>query len=295
MAYIIDMTIEALGRIGITPEYEEDNFFIFSYGDWPCLCIMSRPCTVKLMVYLYCSKTLEWPSESFYVSVCKSVSNYKYNYEEFLHAGDGGLLVTTYITPPYSVHPIRQMQLQIESFFNNSVPRAKSYIEGIPELRNPLGQYMNWGWTTPQEKIKREGRWTNVCQYTEGLVAVADKLGRYGFLDASAEIAIPCLWADAQPFSEGLAAVQSSNGLWGFIDRTGKVVIPYAWHQVKRFSGGLAAVMSAEEEWGFIDTDAQLVIPCRWAVADMFRNGHARVWDNDGLSYFIDRHGVVKN
>ena len=290
---IIDLTLEALARMEITPEHFEENLVIFFYGKWPCLGLKCRPYTVKMMVYLYSSDNLAWPSDSFQLSVCKSISSYKDEYEEYLYDDDGQLLVVTYITPPYSGQPVRLMQLQIERFFNTSVTRAMSYIEGITELRDALGQYTHWGWITPQEKISEKGCWTDVRQYTEGLVAVADKKGRYGFLDADAEVAIPCKWAYAQPFSEELAAVENYDGRYGFIDRTGKIAIPCEWHRAEWFSEGLAAVMSANGEWGFIDTEARLVIPCEWGEVDEFRNGHTQVWDNDGNTYAIDRNGNI--
>jgi WG containing repeat/Caspase domain len=56
---------------------------------------------------------------------------------------------------------------------------------------------------------------------------------------------------DLHPFSNGLAAVK--QGKWGFIDTTGKVVIPCEYDAVTRFSEGFAAVQK-DKQWFYINT-----------------------------------------
>ena len=44
--------------------------------------------------------------------------------------------------------------------------------------------------------------------------------------DASAQMTE---WKSVESFHEGLACVKDANGKWGYIDKTGKLVIPCKW------------------------------------------------------------------
>ena len=69
--------------------------------------------------------------------------------------------------------------------------------------------------------------------FTEGLAAVLDKnIDKYGFIDETSKVVIPCQWEFVGYFTEGLAAVMDEHGKFGFIDKTGKVVIPCQWEWV---------------------------------------------------------------
>ena len=48
-------------------------------------------------------------------------------------------------------------------------------------------------------------------------------------------------WKEVWNYYEGLANVKDANGKWGFIDKTGQVVIPCEWKGAGTFSEGLAA------------------------------------------------------
>ena len=50
-------------------------------------------------------------------------------------------------------------------------------------------------------------------------------------------------------FSEGMAAVQNLEGLWGYIDRSGKIVIPCEWEEAGEFNGGNMAVLMHPDSW----------------------------------------------
>lgn len=49
-------------------------------------------------------------------------------------------------------------------------------------------------------------------------------------------------------FSEGLAPVRQ-NGKWGYLDESGRLAIPCRYDRAYRFSGGLAVVGTGAEEW----------------------------------------------
>lgn len=50
--------------------------------------------------------------------------------------------------------------------------------------------------------------------------------GKYGFIDKTGQIAIPCIYDSVHCFNEGLAIVYK-NGYIGFVDKTGKSSFDY--------------------------------------------------------------------
>ena len=90
-------------------------------------------------------------------------------------------------------------------------------------------------------------------------------------------------------FSEGLAHVKDDNDKWGFIDKTGEVVIPCKWNTVNCFCEGLACVEDNSRKWGYIDKIGTLVIPCKWNWGHDFSKGLANVMDENKKWWKIDK------
>ena len=105
------------------------------------------------------------------------------------------------------------------------------------------------------------------------------------------------LYGQLPYFSEGLAAVENADGLYGFIDKTGKEVIPCQYYHAEGFSDGLAVVTDCVNfHEGYIDRNGNVVIPFQYDLAFSFSEGLAAVryyWPN-GLwdEGFIDKTGV---
>ena len=87
-------------------------------------------------------------------------------------------------------------------------------------------------------------KWKEVREYNEGLAGVKDADGKWGFIDKTGKLVIPCLWKKALFFSEGLVGVQDDNEKWGFIDKTGKVVLPFVRSNVQWFKNGRVRVQT---------------------------------------------------
>ncbi|WP_218240810.1 WG repeat-containing protein [Comamonas fluminis] len=63
-------------------------------------------------------------------------------------------------------------------------------------------------------------KYKNTKDYSEGLVAVQAKNGKWGYLDERQNWAIPPKFEDARDFKGGRASVKL-GGNWGFIDKRG--------------------------------------------------------------------------
>ena len=104
-------------------------------------------------------------------------------------------------------------------------------------------------------------KWKEVREYNEGLAGVKDADGKWGFIDKTGKLVIPCQWKKALFFSEGLAGVQDDNEKWGFIDKTGKVVLPFEWSNVQWFKNGRVRVQTVlGGGWHDIDKNGNKVI-----------------------------------
>ncbi len=117
---------------------------------------------------------------------------------------------------------------------------------------------------------------------TSGAVVYIDRTGRNIFGAAT--------FGAGQPFAEGLAAVQEANGLFGFIDRTGAYAIAPAFDYVLSFSEGLAAVLVGDKV-GYINRIGEMVIEPQFDAADLFAEGVAAVGLDTQVG-FIDHTGA---
>ena len=156
--------------------------------------------------------------------------------------------------------------------------------------RDDSGKY---GFIDKTGKVVIPCQWEDVDNFSEGLAYVKDYNGKWGFIDRTGKVVIPCQWKAAGSFSEGLAIVKGDNGKYGFIDNTGKVVIPCQWKFAGSFSEGLALVEDGNRKYGFIDKTGKMVIPCQWKSAGCFSEGLARVEDDKEKMFIIDKTGKV--
>lgn len=64
-------------------------------------------------------------------------------------------------------------------------------------------------------------KYQNVRSYSDGLAAVQQSNGRWGFINERQEWVIPAKFEDAKEFKNGKAAAKL-NGKWGFINKRGE-------------------------------------------------------------------------
>lgn len=82
-----------------------------------------------------------------------------------------------------------------------------------------------------------------VFDFTSGPLPVVGPDGNYGYVTDKAVLLTGFEFKYAKTFSEGLAAVANQKGEYGFIDLTGKLVVPYKFYNVvANFENGRARV-----------------------------------------------------
>ena len=165
---------------------------------------------------------------------------------------------------------------------------AGAFSEGLAAVQDENGL---WGYMNKAGEIVIPCQWDEAEKFSGG-IAVVTKDRKYGIINTAGELVSPCEWRTHSNFSEGLIAVKNGEGLWGFLDAGGKLVIPCEWENsipYPTFHEGFAAV-TKDGKMGYIDKTGALVIPCEYSFADPFSCGYAVVYTDEGL-LFINQAG----
>ncbi len=117
--------------------------------------------------------------------------------------------------------------------------------------------------------------------YRNGLAIYYDyQKNKWGYINNSGKIIIPAIYNDVHSFSEGLAAVQNNEGLWGYIDVTGKTKINFSYsNEPTNFSEGIALIKKRSEDhapYCMIDTTGKIILQ-NIDNATPFLNGKAYI------------------
>lgn len=115
---------------------------------------------------------------------------------------------------------------------------AMSFSEGLAAVEKDG----KWGFIDKTGKEVIPFQYDKISSFSEGLAAVLVSGKGWVFIDKTGKEVLSVPYDDVYSFSEGLAAVKK-DGKWGYIDRTGKLVIPCRYEgYATPFSGGFAVV-----------------------------------------------------
>ena len=179
------------------------------------------------------------------------------------------LIVTMCITSICFAQGKKEMLLMIEAQNTtiNSLNQQLSSLtahqikleEQVKELQKQVEDLKTLLAASRESEMINTG-WTKRGDFFSGLARVQDdNTDKYGFIDKTGKVVIPCKWKDAWDFHEGLAPVKDANGKWGYIDKTGKLVIPCQWEDAGYFHEGRADVQDANGNWVEIDKTGKVV------------------------------------
>jgi len=82
----------------------------------------------------------------------------------------------------------------------------------------------------------------------------------YGYMNKSGRNIVTAKYVAAKNYSNGLAAVKDAAGWWGFIDLNGNTVIPHQYTDVTSFNENGLADVCLYGEWSIIDKPEKLCI-----------------------------------
>lgn len=90
-----------------------------------------------------------------------------------------------------------------------------------------------------------------VAEYHEGLLGVCVD-SKWGFIDTTGKLKIPCKYENVNYFSEGLAATMDKSEKIGYINKTGETVFPFMYSWATAFEGGVATVTDSADETSYL-------------------------------------------
>lgn len=93
--------------------------------------------------------------------------------------------------------------------------------------------------------------------YNNNLALVKNKNHKYGFINKSGDLVIPCVYEYAYDFSDEIATVKR-KGMWGAINRRNEVVIPFKYFSLKKFTDGISICSNKESKSAFINKKGKL-------------------------------------
>jgi hypothetical protein len=137
-------------------------------------------------------------------------------------------------------------------------------------------------------------------EFINGMATVM-KDNKYGYINSSFDLTVPCIYTNSRSFSEGLASVADTSGHWGYINKNGKLIAPFIYDITDEFSCGRAMVVK-DSMVGFIDKTGKVVIPINFDYAtfksyyyerkDGFQDGICAVSKNKKYG-IIDTTGTI--
>lgn len=142
--------------------------------------------------------------------------------------------------------------------------------------------------------VDEDGKKTTVAMqalkihgFSEGMAAILSMDKKYGFIDASGTLAVPCRFELAGPFFNGMAWAKEEKGKIGYIDKTGKWVIKPEYDAAKSFDpvSGVARVKK-DGRWSYIDQSGK-ILPFATEAGFDFSEGLA-VAEKGGLRGYIN-------
>lgn len=134
--------------------------------------------------------------------------------------------------------------------------------------------------------------------FAEGLAPYIERRGeasqkpKWGYIDASGNVAIPAGYDVTREFSEGLGVVVR-GGSSHYVDRLGRRVFDREFEGALPFHEGLAVAVEGRRA-GFINHSGRFVIAPRFAQAGHFSNGLAPVTDDGQKWGYVDQSGAMR-
>ncbi len=153
----------------------------------------------------------------------------------------------------------------------------------------PIRQNEKWGFMDSTGQIIIPCAFDWVESFSEG-IASAGSNDRSGFIGKNGKIAIAFDFDEVEAFNKGLAQVKK-NGKVGLTDRAGHLVVPIVYDAISDFYDARAVVVR-DGKYGYIDMFGSEVIACQYEQAGDFSGGIAYVVDSSKYG-FIDHSGKI--
>lgn len=164
--------------------------------------------------------------------------------------------------------------------------RISTFSEGFARYQKGgwgIFKVHNWGFVKEDSTVAIEPEYASVDDFSEGLAAVEKQdrflffifSSKFGFVNKTGKLIIPCIFDKVTKFSDGLAMVTVDNKK-GYINTSGDIVISPKFYKADLFIDGFAPVLQ-DDQWGYINKKGQFVLKPQFDEAQRFYNGFASV------------------
>jgi len=164
------------------------------------------------------------------------------------------------------------------------------YIGTLSENRRLVKKGELYGFLNEAHKTVISPAYVHAGNFSEGLCCVKNDEGKWGYINPSGKVVIPCTYDEVSDFSCGRALVKT-EGFYGYIDEKNQFVIPATYEEAYPFYENRACVR-IDEHYGYIDLSGSVVIPAIYELAFDFCGGGAVVKQESGYG-MIDASGDV--
>jgi hypothetical protein len=203
----------------------------------------------------------------------------------------------------------------LEAKYDNIIPSYDCYLielEGMwgilsPELKELIHTKYPFLWPSHEhsfifEAQSKNGKYGLIdpsgkiilpCQYDDRVgifyngFAEVKIDGKIGFINQQYKEVVKPIYDDAWTFEKNGYTKVCLKGKWGIIDTTGKVIIPRKYDNIGKFREGMLCI-EQNGKWGFINQKEKLVIECIYEEqpAD-FYDGLAKIVESTNFDYYI--------
>lgn len=112
--------------------------------------------------------------------------------------------------------------------------------------------------------------------------------GKWGVVDSKKNVLVQPIYDNIE--ADGGAFVAEKNGKWGWIDRNGKEIVKFQFDDALPFNGSNYAAVRQGDKWGYADKAGKVVIAPQYEFAFGFDGNMALIGQNQKYG-FIDKEG----
>ena len=169
----------------------------------------------------------------------------------------------------------------IATYGQNLVP----YYKAIKEYKGKLLVYNGkWGYMTTAWAEKTKPIYDKVYPIKNGYAKVREG-GKYGVVDATGEIVIPCVADELGEIGDGLVVITIENKGHSLVDMEQNIIVPaFRYSKIGNFHEGMG-MFKSEGYYGFLNTRGKEEIKAKYDDVRDFHNGYARVEKDDKYGY----------
>ena len=136
----------------------------------------------------------------------------------------------------------------------------KNIICSKPELNESNNLNIRKELST-KEWVEILEKYDEFSDFSEGL-ALVELNSKYGFINKSGDLVVPCKYDSAHDYKDGCARVEL-NSKYGLINNSGEEITKIIYDSIESFREGIAAVR-LKDKYGFIDFKGKEVFQCKY-------------------------------